>query len=233
MKQHLEGEGYIVMLADSGKKGLELARTESPSVITLDILMPEMDGWSVLRTLKADPVTADIPVVMASILDEQRQGLALGSNDCVSKPIDREKLVSALKRLVGSGPGKSVLVVEDDPDSRIFIQRLLRSEEFQVYEAANGKEALSHLSSVEKLPDLILLDLMMPVMDGFEFLTRIKKIESFDAIPVLVITAADLSKSDDKRLLGSVENIIQKNGLDKKHILNEITNLISSKSKGE
>ena len=233
MKQHLEGEGYIVMLADSGKKGLELARTESPSVITLDILMPEMDGWSVLRTLKADPVTADIPVVMASILDEQRQGLALGSNDCVSKPIDREKLVSALKRLVGSGPGKSVLVVEDDPDSRMFIQRLLRSEEFQVYEAANGKEALSHLSSVEKLPDLILLDLMMPVMDGFEFLTRIKKIESFDAIPVLVITAADLSKSDHKRLLGSVENIIQKNGLDKKHILNEITNFISSKSKGE
>ena len=233
MKQHLEGEGFIVILADSGKKGIELARTETPSVITLDILMPEMDGWSVLRTLKADSVTADIPVVMASILDEQKQGLALGANDYVSKPIDREKLVSALRRLVGSGPGKSILVVEDDPDSRIFIQRLLRSEEFQVHETVNGKEALEYLEAAETLPDLILLDLMMPIMDGFEFLTRIKKIESLHAIPILVITAADLSKSDHERLLGSVENIIQKSGLDKDQILQEITDLISSKSKGD
>tara|TARA_E500000331_G_scaffold27132_1_gene23102 strand:- start:30 stop:1058 length:1029 start_codon:yes stop_codon:yes gene_type:complete len=233
MKQHLEGEGFEVIVADSGKKGIELARTESPSVITLDILMPEMDGWSVLRTLKADSVTADIPVVMASILDEQKQGLALGANDYVSKPIDRDKLVSALRRLVGSGPGKSVLVVEDDPDSRMFIQRLLRSEECQVNETVNGKEALEYLEAAERLPDLILLDLMMPVMDGFEFLTHIKEVESFNTIPILVVTAADLSKSDHKRLLGSVENIIQKSGLEQDQILREITNLISSKSKGE
>ena len=233
MKQHLEGEGFEVIVADSGKKGIELARTESPSVITLDILMPEMDGWSVLRTLKADSVTADIPVVMASILDEQKQGLALGANDYVSKPIDRDKLVSALRRLVGSCPGKSVLVVEDDPDSRMFIQRLLRSEECQVNETVNGKEALEYLEAAERLPDLILLDLMMPVMDGFEFLTHIKEVESFNTIPILVVTAADLSKSDHKRLLGSVENIIQKSGLEQDQILREITNLISSKSKGE
>ena len=233
MKHHLEGEGFNVILADSGKKGIELARTELPSAITLDILMPEMDGWSVLRTLKADSVTADIPVVMASILDEQKQGLALGANDYVSKPIDREKLISALRRLAGGGSGKSVLVVEDDPDSRMFIQRLLRSEECQVQETVNGKQALEYLEAAEMLPDLILLDLMMPVMDGFEFLTRIKKIESFNAIPILVITAADLSKSDHQRLLGSVENIIQKNGLEQDEILQEITDLISSKSKGE
>lgn len=197
--------------------------------------MPEMDGWSVLRTLKADSVTADIPVVMASILDEQKQGLALGANDYVSKPIDRDrdKLVSALRRLVGSGPGKSVLVVEDDPDSRMFIQRLLRAEECQVNETVNGKEALEYLEAAERLPDLILLDLMMPVMDGFEFLTLIKEVESFNTIPILVITAADLSKSDHKRLLGSVENIIQKSGLEQDQILREITNLISLKSKGE
>ena len=124
-------------------------------------------------------------------------------------------------------------MVEDDLDSRMFIQRLLRSEEFQVHETVNGKEALEYLEAAETPPDLILLDLMMPIMDGFEFLTRIKKIESLHAIPILVITAADLSKSDHERLLGSVENIIQKSGLDKDDILQEITDLISSKSKGE
>ena len=135
---------------------------------------------------------------------------------------------------MGLGSGSAaVLVVEDDPDSRMFIQRLLRSEECQVNETINGKEALEYLEAAERLPDLILLDLMMPVMDGFEFLTHIKEVESFNTIPILVVTAADLSKSDHKRLLGSVENIIQKSGLEQDQILREITNLISSKSKGE
>ena len=113
MKTHLENDGFEVILAASGKEGINLARTEKPSVITLDILMPEMDGWSVLRTLKADPETENIPVVMASILDEQKQGLALGANDYVSKPVNRDKLITALRRFVGPGPGKSVLIVED------------------------------------------------------------------------------------------------------------------------
>ena len=230
MKNHLENDGFEVLLAEGGKEGIHLARTEKPSVITLDILMPEMDGWSVLRTLKADPETENIPVVMASILDEQKQGLALGANDYVSKPVNRDKLVTALRRFVGAGPGKSVLVVEDDPDSRMFLRRLLRSEEYEVFEAVNGKEGLDKLEEMDANPDMILLDLMMPVMDGFEFLDKIKKIESKAEIPILVVTAADLNEKDLERLRGGVENIIQKSEMTRDQIVQEVSNLISSNS---
>ena len=228
MSKHLSSAGFEVLVAEGGKQGIEMARRELPSVITLDILMPEMDGWSVLRTLKADSVTADIPIIMASILDEQKQGFALGANDYVSKPINRSKLMSAIKRFVKIGSDKQVLIIEDDADSRMFLNRLLRSERLEVVEAVNGKEALDLLVSTEKLPELILLDLMMPVMDGFEFLSRIREVETLADIPVLVITAADLSNSDKERLRGSVENVIQKDSVNKERMLEEITNLISS-----
>ena len=230
MKNHLENDGFEVLLAEGGKEGIHLARTEKPSVITLDILMPEMDGWSVLRTLKADPETENIPVVMASILDEQKQGLALGANDYVSKPVNRDKLITALRRFVGFGPGKSVLVVEDDPDSRMFLRRWLRSEEYEVFEAVNGKEGLDQLEAMDVAPDIILLDLMMPVMDGFEFLDRIKKIESKSEIPILVVTAADLNEKDLERLRGGVENIIQKSEMTRDQIVQEVSTLITSYS---
>ena len=230
MKTHLENDGFEVILADGGKEGINLARTEKPSVITLDILMPEMDGWSVLRTLKADPETENIPVVMASILDEQKQGLALGANDYVSKPVNRDKLITALRRFVGPGPGKSVLIVEDDPDSRMFLRRLLRTEEYEVFEAVNGQDGLDQLESMDTNPDIILLDLMMPIMDGFEFLERIKKIESHSDIPILVVTAADLNEKDLERLRGGVENIIQKSEMTRDQIIGEVSTLISSSS---
>ncbi|MDC0213558.1 response regulator [Gammaproteobacteria bacterium] len=230
MKTHLENDGFEVLLAEGGKEGINLARKEKPSVITLDILMPEMDGWSVLRTLKADPETEDIPVVMASILDEQKQGLALGANDYVSKPVNRDKLITALRRFVGPGPGKSVLIVEDDPDSRMFLRRLLRTEEYEVFEAVNGQEGLDQLESMESKPDIILLDLMMPVMDGFEFLEKIKKRGSESSIPILVVTAADLTKKDQERLRGGVENIIQKSEMTRDQIIDEVSTLISSNS---
>ena len=230
MKTHLENDGFEVILATGGKEGINLARTEKPSVITLDILMPEMDGWSVLRTLKADPETENIPVVMASILDEQKQGLALGANDYVSKPVNRDKLITALRRFVGPGPDKSVLIVEDDPDSRMFLRRLLRTEEYEVFEAVNGKDGLDQLKSMETNPDIILLDLMMPVMDGFEFLEQIKKIDSQSSIPILVVTAADLNEKDLDRLRGGVENIIQKSEMTRDQIIGEVSTLISSGS---
>ncbi len=230
MKTHLENDGFEVLLASGGKEGINLARTEKPSVITLDILMPEMDGWSVLRTLKADPETEDIPVVMASILDEQKQGLALGANDYVSKPVNRDKLIAALRRFVGPGPDKSVLIVEDDPDSRMFLRRLLRTEEYEVFEAVNGQDGLDQLESMENNPDIILLDLMMPIMDGFEFLERIKQIDSKSSIPILVVTAADLNENDLERLRGGVENIIQKSEMTRDQIIGEVSTLISSNS---
>ena len=228
MSKHLSSSGFEVLVAEGGKQGIEMARRELPSVITLDILMPGMDGWSVLRTLKADAVTANIPVIMASILDEQKQGFALGANDYVSKPINRSKLMSAIKRFVKIGSDKQVLIVEDDADSRMFLNRLLRSERLEVVEAVNGKDAFDLLVSTKKLPELILLDLMMPIMNGFEFLSRIREVETLTDIPVLVITAADLSNSDKERLRGSVENVIQKDSVNKERMLEEITNLISS-----
>ena len=122
------------------------------------------------------------------------------------------------------------MIVEDDPDSRMFLRRLLRSEEYEVFEAINGKDGLDKLEELDGNPDMILLDLMMPVMDGFEFLDKIKKMESKAEIPILVVTAADLNQKDLERLRSGVENIIQKSEMTRDQIVQEVSNLISSNS---
>lgn len=228
MQHHLESAGFSVTVAADGKTGIELARKEQPAVITLDILMPEMDGWSVLRTLKADSSTMDIPVVMASILDEQKQGFALGANDYVSKPVDKDKLVAALRRFTGKQAEGPILIIEDDENSRTYFRRLLRSSEFQVVETANGQEGLNALEQMSSPPAAILLDLMMPIMDGFEFLERFRNSSDYADVPIIVVTAADLTSLEQEKLEGGVHNIIQKSSMSYDQILAEITTLVSA-----
>ena len=222
MRRFLAREGFDVVTASDGREGLELARTLRPSLITLDVLMPEFDGWSVLQALKADPDLAQIPVLMLSILDEKHKGYALGAADYMTKPFDRDRLRALLAKY-GNG-SKRILIVDDDADTRSWLSRALEGESWQVTEAANGRIALDCLA--EAPPDLILLDLMMPEMDGFDFLTALRRHDSLRDVPVVVITAAQLTEADRKRLNGGVERILQKSELKPEDLLSEVQSLI-------
>ena len=185
--------------------------------------MPGMDGWAVLSALKADPDVADIPVIMLTIVDDKNLGYALGASDYLTKPIDRERLVTVLKQHRRDRP---VLVVDDDAEVRQLLRRMLESEGFAVVEAENGRVALERLRG--ETPSLILLDLMMPEMDGFEFVAELRSHEGWRAIPVVVITARDLSRDDRERLNGHVEKILQKGAYDRDELLAEVRELVAS-----
>jgi len=206
----LAKDGYRVVTASNGTDGLRIAAEVKPDVITLDIMMPGMDGWAVLSKLKADPALAAIPVVVATIIDDRNLSVSLGAAGYITKPIDRDHLSDVLRR-VRSTPGiKHVLIVEDDADARKLMRRLFEKEGWTVTEAENGAVALTAIDSSP--PSLVLLDLMMPVMDGFEFIEQLRKRPTGRDIPVVVHTAKDLTDKDRTRLRGSVENVLQKGG---------------------
>jgi len=194
-------------------------------LITLDVLMPGVDGWQVLRQLKADSRLADIPVVMCTIVDDKNRGYALGAADYVNKPVDRNHLRNVLDRYLSTTAGARILVVEDDESTRTMLRRLLVGEGCLVSEAGNGRIGLDQL--VEAKPDLILLDLMMPEMDGFEFLSELRMSEAHSNIPVVVITAADLTKEDRALLNGGVEQILRKTGFNRDALLEEVRREVS------
>ncbi len=225
MQRHISQDGIEVVTAKDGMEGLKLARELNPAVITLDVLMPGADGWQVLRELKADSALSEIPVVMCTILDEKNKGYALGAADYMNKPVSREKLRDVLGRYLSSAAGARVLVVEDDESTRTMLRRLLVGEGCLVSEAANGRLALDRLS--DGRPDLILLDLMMPEMDGFEFLTEMRGMDDYAGIPVVVITAADLSEQDRARLNGGVEQILRKTAFNRDDLLDEVRREVS------
>ncbi|HMA43575.1 MAG TPA: response regulator [Gemmatimonadales bacterium] len=211
----LEREGLRVVAAASGAAGLEAARTLRPDVITLDVMMPGMDGWTVLAALKSDPALAPIPVVMLSVADEQRLGFALGAAEYLTKPIERERLAAVLRRYSArprpAGTAHHVLVVEDDGDVRRVLRRTLETEGWAVAEAEHGRVALERMA--QRVPDLVLLDLMMPEMNGFEFLEALRERAAWREVPVVVITAKELSDEERRRLNGDVERVVTKRGV--------------------
>ncbi len=209
--RYLEREGFTFAEADGGREGLRLARELSPAAITLDITMPDLDGWTVLAAIKGDPELADIPVILLTIIDEKNRGFALGASEYLVKPVDRDKLIRVLRQL-STPAGGSVLVVDDDEISRAGLRNALQQAGWQVAEADNGQIALSRLT--EARPSAILLDLMMPEMDGFEFLDEVRQHEDWRDIPVIVITARDVTAEDRARLNGRVEGVVQKTGRD-------------------
>ncbi len=207
VRRYLEREGYRVATAGDGETGLRLARELSPAAVTLDVLMPGLDGWSVLATLKADPELANVPVIMITILEEQPLGLALGASGHLTKPVERSQLLAVLSHHAG-GRGAKVLVVEDDESTREFVRLTLEQEGCTVVEAENGRVGLERVA--EDPPSLILLDLLMPEVDGFEFLEALRARPEGSDIPVVVVTAMELDDADRARLNGGVERILEK-----------------------
>ena len=230
MKRQLLKESYNVVIATNGKEGIRLARDLKPDVITLDILMPEMDGWSVLRTLKADPEVSDIPVIMASILDEKNKGFSLGAADFLSKPVQKEYLMKSIRNLIGDRENLKICLIEDDDSLRFTIKEILEKQGVKVIDAENGKIGMSILQNEDIKPDLILLDLMMPIMNGFEFLKIIRETE-LSSIPILVLTGADLNEEERKFLSGETHRILEKSDDTLSKIINEVGNVIKASSK--
>jgi CheY-like chemotaxis protein len=220
----LAKDGFEVHVASTGEEGLRMAMELKPDVISLDVLMPGMDGWTVLRALKSTPETANIPVIMVSMLDNKDMGYALGASDYLLKPFDRERLVAVLRKYRCATPPCPVLVVEDDPAAREVLRRTLQNDGWIVWEAANGRLALESVG--KNTPDLILLDLMMPEMDGFDFVSELRKMDAGRNIPVVVVTAKDLTSEDRHRLEGQVRRIFQKGGFSREELMREIKFLL-------
>jgi signal transduction histidine kinase/DNA-binding response OmpR family regulator len=213
-------EGFRVVAASSGEEALEVARTQRPDVISLDVLMPGMDGWTVLRSLKGDPLTASIPVVIVSMLDDRDIGFALGAADYLTKPFDRERLVTALRKFRDGRRPRPVLVVEDDPATREVLRRFLERDGWVVWEAENGRAGLEAVH--RHAPDLVLLDLMMPEMDGFEFVSQLRGTEAGRHVPVVVVTAKEITAEDRARLGGHVRHVLQKGSFARDDLIAEI-----------
>ncbi|MBC7924418.1 MAG: response regulator [Bryobacteraceae bacterium] len=225
MNRYLLKEGYRTVLASSGEQGLRLARELKPNVITLDVIMPGMDGWAVLQTLKADPELNCIPVVMVTMMGDRSLGFALGAADFVVKPVTRDKMTMILSKFRCATPPCRVLVVEDDDSSRQLACSIFSKEGWLVSDASNGLEGLERVR--EEKPSLILLDLMMPMMDGFEFTLELRREPQFRDIPVVVLTAKDITADDRRRLSGNVEKVLSKGSLSNEQVLNEIREILN------
>ena len=222
VERHLERAGFAVVTATGGQEGLRLVRELRPAAVTLDIMMPDLDGWTVLAAIKGDPALAGTPVVLMSIVDHKNRGFALGAADYLVKPVDRTKLVETLTGVCGSASGKALLV-DDDEIVRRSVRQALEPIGWQVTEAENGQVAVAAITAAR--PDVIILDLMMPKMDGFEFLDELRARPDWQSIPVVVITAMDLTDEDRDRLNGGVERIIQKS--DRDEMLRQLSREIS------
>ncbi len=199
--------GLEVLTAASGEEGLEIAREQKPDLVTVDLMMPGMSGWEFIRTLKADPVLQDIPVVVVSIVAGEGGGRTLGAVDLLTKPVERDAFLRTLWRSLPRN-GRRILLVDDDRDTREQIEHYLSSTELEVQSVTNGREALNVLSGYH--PDLVLLDLMMPVMDGMTFLDEIRGDPEYFALPVVVLTAKTLTDDELVALRGRTSAVIQK-----------------------
>jgi Amt family ammonium transporter len=227
MQRTLTKRGYRVEVAADGATGLEMARTLRPNLITLDVIMPGLDGWTVLTMLKAHPDTAAIPVIMLTVADNEDMGFSLGAAAFLVKPFDADQLLDVLEHYKAQQRGDNpVLVVDDDALTREVLRRTLEGEGWRVVEAANGVEALEVVKVLP--PSLILLDLMMPEMDGFRFVSEVRAVPAWKDIPIIIMTAKDLTQADRDALNGQVAQIAQKGVYSRDRLLSEIDLLIKS-----
>jgi signal transduction histidine kinase/CheY-like chemotaxis protein/CHASE3 domain sensor protein len=215
LARYLETGGFRVELARTGNEALAMARDLKPVAITLDILLPEIDGWEVLTLLKADELTWNIPVVVVSMIDNPALGRALGAQDYFVKPVDKGALLSRLSHYAstsGVHHGEiRVLVVDDEAANLDLLQALLEPEGFKVLRAAGGREGIN-LARAEH-PELILLDLMMPEVTGFDVVEALRSEDSTRFIPIMVLTAKELTNDDKAALNGQVAAIFQRNSV--------------------
>ena len=222
----LSKEGYQVKTAADGAAGVAMASTNRPDIIVLDVMMPQMDGWAVLSSIKANPQLDDVPVIMHTMTDDKSLGYALGAAEYLTKPVDRDHLVKVLDKYRDRAAAGPILVVEDNPDNREALCRALVNKGWQVTEAENGRVALDRLA--ETATAVIILDLTMPEMDGFEFLDEMRKVPDWADIPVIVLTARELTDLERSQLQGQVEKVIQKGTLGRDAILHEVRRLVAA-----
>ena len=191
----LSKENYRLLHARDGAEALEILRKTPPDIVTLDVMMPKVDGWSVLGMMKSDPALHHIPVIMVTIVDDRNLGYSLGASEFMTKPIDRARLLALVRRFAGHEPQARVLIVDDDPEVRDIVCTTLESSGLKTFQAANGRAAIEWLES-HPPPSLILLDLLMPEMDGLEFLNRIQDQGKLVDVPIVVLTAKELSAQE-------------------------------------
>lgn len=229
LERFLARDGFQIASAVSGGEGIQIARQLRPIAITLDVMMPGIDGWTVLSALKNDPLTKDIPVIMLTMADNRNLGYALGVSEYLPKPVDREQLLSILHKYQPDRE-RPILIVEDDPIVREMLRRLLEKEGQPVQEAENGRLGLERVRA--STPQLILLDLLMPEMDGFAFVHALRQNALWRKIPVVVMTAKDITEEDRQQLSGQVEEILQKNAYTQEALLAEVRNLVETLRSG-
>lgn len=231
LRHTLVHEGFQVCTAASAPEALTLLHTLRPQAITLDFLLPNMEAWNFLSALQADPALASIPVIILTTTDTQGQGFALGVLDCLVKPVDPVRLVQSMKPYKAPQATGIALLVEDDPGARDLVRRQMQKEDWVVMEADNGRSALARLE--EATPAVILLDLMMPEMDGFMFLEALHNHPVWQHLPVIVVTAKDLTLEDRQRLQGAVAAIVQKGAYSCEALLSQIRALTANTTSGQ
>jgi signal transduction histidine kinase/DNA-binding response OmpR family regulator len=226
LAESLAAEGYRVLKAAGGKEGLRIARDERPDAIVLDVIMPDPDGWTVLRLLKQDSDLCDIPVVLATVLGDRDMGLALGAAEHLTKPVDTEDLRRVLARIAHPTGATDVLVVDDDPGTREMLRRLLNREGWLVREAEDGEAGLSEVARSK--PAVVLLDLMMPRMDGFEMLTMLRQNEATRDLPVVIVTSKDLTRDERDWFGGKALAVFQKGAYERARLVETLREMVDS-----
>lgn len=222
--------GYPVMVAASGEEGLQMVQMFTPKLIILDVFMPGMDGWAVLSKLKSDKDLRDIPVLISSINEDKQLGFSLGATEFITKPVDRDHLIKLLNRYAKTEASRekgTVLIVEDDEDTRQLMKEIVLKTGYEPIITSNGKEALECLKV--RIPQMILLDIIMPVMDGFEFINEIQVEDKWGDIPLIVLTSKDLSQEERLLLTGRAKAIFQKGAISQKQLLEELRKRLPSK----
>lgn len=226
LQYQLSRHGYMIHSAMSGKEGLKKAFEENFDVIVLDILMPEMDGWQVLQKLKSEAKTMSIPVVLYTIVADKEKGYALGADDYLVKPISKSKLLTTLKNYRRSSSNK-ILLIDDDRHTLELVDAYLADLDYQLIKAENGREGLDILQR-EQGTMIILLDLIMPVMNGFEFIDEVRKHPEFAKIPIIVISAHDLSNRERSLLLQHTQIIIKKGEYSRQELIGNIETILGN-----
>ena len=216
----LEREGFTVCQAADGPSALSLARQRHPRAVLLDVMMPGMDGWAVLTALKAEPELARIPVIMCSFVRDPALSASLGAEGYVAKPVEWDELRRIMERFhTADETGREVLVVDDDADARQRLRTILDREGWIVREANDGRQALEAVGS--QVPRLVLLDLTMPVMDGFAFLRELRSRPECEHVPVVVLTARDLS-ADDRHRLRDADRVLTKGSVSLRDVAGQV-----------
>lgn len=199
----LHREGFRVQTATNGRSGLDLARKLRPRAILLDVMMPGVDGWSVLSQIKTDEVLAPIPVVMVTSVDQRKLAASLGASDYMLKPVDWSRFGKIVNQFRLAEPDRrgTVLLVEDEAVTRMAMRSTLEEDGWSVVEASNGQEGLQQVADAK--PDVVIVDLNMPILDGFGFLEAVRAVPGCSNIPVLVLTGREFSAEDRSKLRGA------------------------------